>query len=223
MKKTGLGWKVKESKKVIKAAVEKWSPNIGVAFTGRKDSSVMMHMILKTVKRSPSAMFIDHGLHFDESYKQLKKLISLWKLDVNYEANEELLEKLNKERKIDRKKKLVTDLKIRTIEDTIKKYKWNALITAVRWDEHPARAGEVYFSKRKTHWRVHPMLHWKEKDIWSYIKSHKIPYNPLYDQGYRSIGEKPFTKHGIKDEDERSGREKEKEEIMERLRALGYF
>jgi 3'-phosphoadenosine 5'-phosphosulfate sulfotransferase (PAPS reductase)/FAD synthetase len=67
-------------------------------------------------------------------------------------------------------------------------------------------------------------LHFRESDIWDYIKKFKVDYNPLYDKGYRSIGEKPFTKPVREAGDpERAGREKDKEKIMERLRALGYF
>jgi phosphoadenosine phosphosulfate reductase len=219
-----LDWKIKESKKVISAAVKKWWPDIGIAFTGRKDSSVVMHLILTSVNKKVPAMFIDHGLHFDESYKHIKKLAKLWNLKVDYVANESLLKKLKNEENMKRKREIVRMLKIKTIEETIRKNKWKALISAIRWDEQPARAGEVYFSKRQNHFRVHPILHFTEKDIWDYIRKFKIPYNPLYDQGYRSIGEKLFTKPvGGKNASERAGREKGKEEIMGRLRSLGYF
>jgi phosphoadenosine phosphosulfate reductase len=214
-------WKAKESKRVIQAALDRWGNNVGIAFTGRKDSSVMMHMIMDVAKKSPEAFFIDHGLHFKESYKTLKKLTKKWKLQVYHEANKRLLNKLQEEEVLEKKAEILQKLRIRTISDVVKKYKWNALFTAVRWDENPARASEQYYKKQADHWRVHPMLHWKEQDIWDYIKSHKIPYNPLYDQGYRSIGAEPFTTKS--EDDERSGRDQGKEEIMDRLRSLGYF
>jgi phosphoadenosine phosphosulfate reductase len=221
MKTKSLDWKVEQSQKIIKAAMKKWPGKIGMAFTGRKDSSVCMDIIRKTVKKPPSCFFIDHGLHFKESYQTLKKLTRLWKLEVFWETDERLQNKLETIKNLEKKKEIVRELKIKTITQTVKKYQWQALIVPIRWDEQPARAGETYFSKRETHVRVHPILHFTEKDVWDYIKREKIPYNPLYDQGYRSIGEKIFTQKA--GEGERSGREKEKEEIMARLRAIGYF
>jgi phosphoadenosine phosphosulfate reductase len=221
MTNSDLNWKIEQSKKVIEKALDKWFPDIGAAFTGRKDSSVMMHMILSVTKEPPKCMFIDHGLHFLESIEHIKKLEKLWNLSILFVADKKLLNKLEKEKDKENRAKLVRELKIKTIKSTIKKQKWKALFTAIRRDENPARADEKYFSKRKDHYRIHPMLHWSEEDIWDYIKKNKISYNPLYDQGYRSIGEKEFTKKS--DDGERSGREKNKENVMERLRALGYF
>ena len=57
--------------------------------------------------------------------------------------------------------------------------------------------------------RIHPLLHFTEKDIWKYIKNQKIPYVSLYDKGYRSLGEKEFTKPAASGGGERSGRQKD--------------
>jgi 3'-phosphoadenosine 5'-phosphosulfate sulfotransferase (PAPS reductase)/FAD synthetase len=214
-------WRINESKRVISTALNKWGKSIGIAFTGRKDSSVMMKLIMSQTDKVPKAFFIDHGLHFKESYEQINKLINLWNLDVDYAANHKLLKKLKREKNKENKSEIIAEFKIHTIRDIIRKYKWKALFTAIRWDENPARSKEKYFSKRNGHYRVHPMLHWEEGDIWDYIKANDIPYNQLYDIGYRSIGSKIFTSKSKKGE--RSGREKEKENIMDRLRSLGYF
>lgn len=216
-----LNWKIRASQKVVRHALKNWWPEIGIAFTGRKDSSVMMHIIMATSKKIPDAIFIDHGLHFDESYKTIERLKNLWNLKIDYVADEQLLVRLNSGRKKEEKRIILQKLKIKTLKDTIKKKKWKAVFTAVRKDEHPSRSNEMYFSDRKDHTRVHPMLHWTEDDIWSYIKHENIPYNPLYDSGYRSIGAKIFTSKTSYSE--RSGRDQDKENIMERLRSLGYF
>ena len=113
--------------------------------------------------------------------------------------------------------------KITLLKKAVKKYRFPAIIIGIRWDEHKERILENYFSQRKNHLRVHPILHFNEKDIWDYIKKFKLPYIHLYDRGYRSLGEKEFTKPAKKDGDERSGRHKEREVIMKRLRNLGYF
>lgn len=54
--------------------------------------------------------------------------------------------------------------------------------------------------------KLNPMANWSREAVWNYIKQHKIPYNPLQDQGYRSIGCLPCTRKTASGEDERAGR-----------------
>ncbi|MBN2480622.1 MAG: phosphoadenylyl-sulfate reductase [Bacteroidales bacterium] len=54
--------------------------------------------------------------------------------------------------------------------------------------------------------KINPLYRWTEKMVWEYIRTNKIPYNKLYDQGYRSIGCQPCTRPVKKDEDPRAGR-----------------
>lgn len=100
-----------------------------------------------------------------------------------------------------------------------------ALLTGVRWDEQEARADDNYFSPRENpdHVRVQPLLHFKEADIWAYIKKYHIPYCELYDKGYRSLGCAPCTSPSSGTGSERNGSTQDKEKIMTRLRELGYF
>lgn len=54
--------------------------------------------------------------------------------------------------------------------------------------------------------KLNPMANWTRDAVWDYLKQHKIPYNPLQDQGYRSIGCVPCTNKAGSDENERAGR-----------------
>ncbi len=129
--------------------------------------------------------------------------------------------------------------KERSFSPRDKDFKWN-------YKDQPAEVWE-YTSKFEdtSHTRVHPLLQWNEIDIWRYIKREGIPINPLYyanSEGirYRSLGctqctvgvkSKATTIDEIIEElkntevAERSGRmqDKEKENVMQRLRALGYM
>lgn len=224
MDEKSLGWKIKESRRVIKAAYDKWGPDVGLAFTGGKDSTILLHLIKSVTKKTPSLMFIDHKLHFKETYEFVEKLKKDWNLNIYFEAEPKSLKNVEIEKNVAKKRELSRIFKIETINYAVKKHKWKALFVGIRWDEHPARATETFFSKRKKHFRVHPILHFTEEDIWDYTKKFKVPYNPLYDDGYRSLDEEPFTKKVMDPKaSERAGREKDKEKIMERLRALGYF
>ncbi len=106
------------------------------------------------------------------------------------------------------------------------------------------------FGSNCSHVRVHPILHWTELDVWRFIKRENIPVNPLYfadyvekaygwkNKRFRSLGCQPCTspidsKASTIDEiieelkttdiEERSGRSQDKEQIMRRLRSLGYM
>jgi phosphoadenosine phosphosulfate reductase len=54
--------------------------------------------------------------------------------------------------------------------------------------------------------KLNPMANWTREAIWEYIAAHKIPYNPLHDRGYRSIGCWPCTRPAGQAGNERAGR-----------------
>lgn len=54
--------------------------------------------------------------------------------------------------------------------------------------------------------KLNPLIDWTEQDVWDYINENKIPYNPLHDKGYPSIGCLPCTRAIMEGEDVRAGR-----------------
>jgi phosphoadenosine phosphosulfate reductase len=89
----------------------------------------------------------------------------------------------------------------------------DAWITGVRRDQSSGRARtrviELYeFDKLREKYilKVNPMANWSRDQIWEYIRAHKIPYNPLADRGFRSIGCQPCTRAVGTGDDERAGR-----------------
>jgi phosphoadenosine phosphosulfate reductase len=86
-------------------------------------------------------------------------------------------------------------------------------LTGLRREQSKARAAvdivELYQLDEATGRqivKVNPMVHWSKEQIWAHIREHKIPYNPLHDQGYRSIGCMPCTRLAAGEQDERAGR-----------------
>ena len=59
---------------------------------------------------------------------------------------------------------------------------------------------------------MNPLARWTRKDTWGYLLANDVPYNPLLDQGYRSIGCAPCTRATSLDGSERSGRWEGKKE-----------
>lgn len=54
--------------------------------------------------------------------------------------------------------------------------------------------------------KINPLIEWTEKQVWAYIREHKVPYNELHDKGYPSIGCEPCTRAIKAGEDVRAGR-----------------
>ena len=54
--------------------------------------------------------------------------------------------------------------------------------------------------------KINPLANWTRTQSWQYVMEHKVPYNPLHDQGYASIGDEPLTTPVAEGEDERAGR-----------------
>jgi phosphoadenosine phosphosulfate reductase len=209
----------------------------------------------------PKAMFIDEGSVFEEILKLVNQVKKQWGIDVSFVKNKDVSEKavnigdsiavadLN-----ERNRKEIE--KIKFIEKTfafepetlvgnhlMKTVAMNVFLedagikglsTAIRWDEQEARVKEEYFSPRTDpdHTRVHPILHFSERDIWDTIQSYNIPFCSLYHMGYRSLGAKgstirnsdlPAWEQDLENTPERSGRGQDKEDVMSQLRALGYM
>ena len=85
---------------------------------------------------------------------------------------------------------------------------YDAWLSAIRRDQtsHRAAAGVVQWDAKFSLVKVNPLLFWTKNDVWQFILDHDVPYNPLHDQGYPSIGCWPFTRPVGAGEDERAGR-----------------
>lgn len=84
----------------------------------------------------------------------------------------------------------------------------DAWATAIRRDQTPQRANALV-----TEWdakfnivKINPLVTWTKKDIWAHLLQHGVPYNPLHDHGYPSIGCGPCTSAVQPGEDDRAGR-----------------
>ncbi len=262
----GLEQKVSKSKEVIQQAFEKYgSENIAVAWTGGKDSTVLLWLVKEVCDEDnydlPKCMFINEGHIFEEVRSFVEKYGDEWGLDVDEVKNKDILKqvekvgdlvkisKLNKRNKQEIKKlgfdkdqfpfepeSYVGNHLMKTVAMNVylEKMGFKAVITGIRWDEQPARANEKFFSPRQEpdHTRVHPILHFTEREVWDTTFKFKIPYNKLYEKGYRSLGakgtthkvsEKPAWEQDLENTTEREGRRQDKEGIMKRLRDLGYM
>jgi len=209
----------------------------------------------------PECIFIDEGDVFQEIVDHVGQIGKIWDVKVNVLKNTDVLSKAEKlgdiirvaelnernRREVQRigfageefpfePESMVGNHLMKTIALSmfIENNDIHAVATAIRWDEQDARQTEGYFSVRHApeHTRVHPVLHFRERDIWDVIHDRKLPFCPLYLKGYRSLGAKsstvrfsdlPAWQQDLENTPERSGRGHDKEMIMAKLRDLGYM
>jgi phosphoadenosine phosphosulfate reductase len=83
-----------------------------------------------------------------------------------------------------------------------------AWITAIRRDQTPSRAAarKVEWDAKSHRIKINPIADWTSEMVWAYIRKHRIPYNPLHDQNYPSIGCTHCTRAVRPGEDARAGR-----------------
>ncbi len=261
-----IKFKIKKSLKIIKKAYKKYNfENIALAWTGGKDSTLLLWLIrnLKLMDNFslPKIIFINEGDVFSEVEEFVNRMSKKW--DFRYETVQNtdilrqvkkigdrvLVSKLSKKNKQELKKlgfsgksfpfepeSLIGNHLMKTVPMNLflEKNDIKALMTGIRKDEQSARANETYFSPRRNppHIRVHPLLHFSEKEIWTTTIKNNIPYVKLYQKGYRSLGARsstfkksnvPAWLQDLGNTSEREGRRQDKEQIMEKLRKLGYM
>jgi phosphoadenosine phosphosulfate reductase len=85
-----------------------------------------------------------------------------------------------------------------------------AWITGMRREQAPTRTAVPKLGWDEAHglWKVNPIADWTEQDVWRFIHENDLPYNPLHDQGYASIGCAPCTQPGSGREGRWAGRSK---------------
>lgn len=234
-----------------------------------KDSTATLQLCRKAFfgKIPFPVIHIDTGYKFKEMYAFRDRIAKEWKLDLIVAGNKEA--KAQGVGPKSGKFECCTMLKTQALMQCLEEYRFDALFLAIRRDEHGIRAKERYFSPRdqdfkwnykdqplemwdqyqrvkteNTHTRVHPILHWRELDVWEFVKQENLPMNPMYfardGKRYRSLGCEPCTfpiesSAATVDEiveelkvskiAERAGRaqDKEKSFTMQKLRALGYM
>lgn len=253
---------IQKSVLILRKAKEQFK-NPAVLFSGGKDSTATLALSRAAFfnKIPFPAIHIDNGIDFPETYAFRDRLAKEWGF------------KLLVAKSIIKKDSIsgfscCGANKTDALKKLMKKEGFDALIVSIRRDEHGIRAKERVFSPRDEKWRwdyknqpleawgyasfdekadhyrVHPILHWREIDTWRYIYENDIPINELYfarnGKRFRSLGctqctvsirSNAKTIAGILRElgdtkvAERTGRaqDKEAQAVMEQLRALGYM
>ncbi len=196
------------AEEVIRWSVDEFGDRLCLTCSWQKQSSVLVHMVAE-LGVEIDIVELDTHLFFRESYETRERLIERYGLrlirpEIITIAEQHALAGPNLwEREPDR------CCHIRKVEPLVRALRpYEAWISGIRRDQSPSRSGirKVEHSDGYGVWKVHPLAGWTEKDVWHYIMKNDIPYNPLHDVGYRSIGCIPCTRPTQLDEEERAGR-----------------
>jgi phosphoadenosine phosphosulfate reductase len=188
------------AEEVIAYAVARFHPRLTMACSFQKEESVLVHMLTRAC---PDARIftIDTGVLFPET-------LETWKaFEDRFGARIEVADatRPGEPWTIDR---CCGEAKVEALERALEGV--DAWITGIRREQAATRAQtpKLDFDERRGIWKVNPIADWTEKDLWRYIHRHDLPYHPLHDRGYASIGCAPCTRPGSGREGRWAGQEK---------------
>lgn len=170
---------------------------------------VLMDMLVK-IRHDARIFYIDTGLLFKETYDLIERVCCKYGISVERVASKISLKDMDKEygaelwkrdpdmccaiRKLSAMKAELSGLKLWISGIRREESPLRSMVPVVGWD---AKFGLI---------KVNPLAAWTKKDVWDYISKNDVPYNPLLDQGYPSIGCRPCTQPVKPGDDERAGR-----------------
>ena len=192
------------AEEVLAYAVERFHPRLFVACSFQKEASVIMDML---VRIEPAARFftLDTGVLFQETHDTWATLEERYGIEVEVFRGISLEEQARRhgdelwERDPDA---CCAIRKVSPLTQALSEV--DAWIAGVRRDQSPTRAHtkKLHWDEKHGLWKLNPLADWSDRDVWDYISSHDLPYHPLHDRGYASIGCTHCTKPG----DGRDGR-----------------
>lgn len=157
---------------------------------------------------------LDTGRMFPETYYTWNQTLERYGKKITaYYPNAEVLQEFIAEKgpnsfyeSVDNRKQCCHIRKVEPLKRALKGRKiW---VTGIRAQHSPNRdhMPQVEWDEMNEVIKFHPLLHWTTEQVTEYIRQHNIPYNPLHDKGFVSIGCAPCTRAVRPGEDFRAGR-----------------
>jgi phosphoadenosine phosphosulfate reductase len=195
---------------VLRWGVEAYGSRLTMATAFGPEGCVIIHMLAE-IDRSIRVFNLDTGYQFPETLALRDRLAERYGIEVelrqpaqtvaDYEAaNGGPVYTHDPDR-------CCRDRKLSVLRQSVVGY--DAWISSIRADQsaHRARASVVGWDAKFNLVKLNPLLHWTRRDVWAFLVANNVPYNPLHDQGFPSIGCWPCTRAVAAGEtDERAGR-----------------
>jgi phosphoadenosine phosphosulfate reductase len=189
-------------------AIETFHPRLQFAVSFQKTSSVILDLAHRAEPEA-SFFYLDTELLFPETYATRDALADRYGVEFERFAGISLREQEQRHGANLWRREPDECCGVRKVEAMRE-----ALESAECWvsgirrvdSETRAAAAKFGWDKRFGLWKLNPLADWNDRQVWNHIKDHHVPYNPLHDQGYPSIGCIPCTSKPGDGEDSRAGR-----------------
>jgi phosphoadenosine phosphosulfate reductase len=194
---------------ILQWAVDRFAPRFTMATAFGPEGMCILHMLAEIAPETP-IFNLDTGYQFQETLELRERVLQRYGIAVELKQPELSVEEYERAHggplyKTD-PNRCCFDRKIRVLHEAV--IGMHAWASAIRRDQSPdrAKAKIVGWDKKFQLVKVSPLANWTKKDVWKLISDENIPYNPLHDQGYPSVGCWPCTRSVLFGEDERAGR-----------------
>lgn len=193
--------KVERSRQIVQEAYERYGDSLVVANSLGKDS-VAVWDLAKKVNPRIKGFIVTTRYKPPETVQFMYEVTERYPELRIYKSDEEISERLY-ETDPD---KCCDILKVVPVKRAIDEMRVKCWVTGLRCTEGRTRTDFKEVEERdKGLIKLNPILIWKEREVWQYLAIYQVPVNPLYGEGYRSLGCLPCT-HITNDENERAGR-----------------
>lgn len=202
-----------EPQEVIKYFVAEYNDKIALASSLGAEDQVLTQM-LTSVTNNAHIFTLDTGRLFAETYELIDRTSKKYKTNLKvYFPKAEAVESMVEAKginlfydSIENRKECCYHRKVEPLKRAFEGLE--AWICGLRADQSVTRTNlqVVEWDENNNILKINPLAKWSEKDVWDYIKEKGIPYNPLHDKGFPSIGCQPCTRAILPGEDVRAGR-----------------
>ena len=198
-----------EPQAILQWATERFGQKFTMATAFGPEGMVLIHMLAEIAPKTP-IFNLETGYQFQETLELREEVLRRYGIAVEMKQPETTVAQYEQQHGgplyrtnpdqccFDRKVKVLS-------KAVLGRHAW---ASAIRRDQSPDRANVpiVGWDKKFSLVKVSPLANWTKQKVWGFITQHDIPYNPLHDQGYTSIGCWPCTRSVMLGEDERAGR-----------------
>jgi len=197
------------AEKILRWAIDTFYPSLTMATAFGPEGCVILS-ILAELQPKVRVFNLDTGYQFPETLQLRDRIAQKYGIDVVLAKPELSVEEYEKRHggpvyKVN-PDRCCFDRKVQVLKREVVGYR--AWISGIRRDQSPHRANApiVGWDKKFGLVKINPLARWTKNQVWQRIMDEDIPYNPLHDQGYPSIGCWPCTRPVLLGEDERAGR-----------------
>ena len=176
------------AQEVLALAVERHHPQLVMACSFQKEESVLIDMLLG-IERSPRVFTIDTGVLFAQTYEVWRQIEDRYGLHIEVMDATSPNGPWSAAQCCSARKVAGLDQALAGTE---------AWITGIRREQSPARADapKLGWDAARDVWKFNPLADWTDGDVWRYVHERDLPYHPLHNEGYDSIGCAPCTRPG---------------------------